>query len=104
MTIEQYFYRHIRGGVVYVHSFSTLELDGGERSTSGPGGFIPEEKSRQPLNKRPSRPQSRFGPCGEEINILSLPGFEPGPCSPQPSRHTDCAIPAPGIKRQPTKY
>ena len=62
------------------------------------------KKYRHPLNKRPGRPQRRFGPCGEEMTLLSLPGFEPGPCSPQHCRHTDCAIPTPGIKWQPTTY
>jgi len=45
VTIEQYLCGHIRGGTVYLHSFSTFELDGGERSTSGPGHFIPRGKN-----------------------------------------------------------
>jgi len=44
VNIEQYLCRHIRGGEVYLHSFSTLELDGCEGSTWGPGRFIPGGK------------------------------------------------------------
>jgi hypothetical protein len=33
--------------------------------------------SRYPLDRRPARPQSRSGHCGEEKNLLSLPGIVP---------------------------
>jgi len=31
-----------------------------------------------PVNRRLGGPHSRSGPFGEETNLLSLPGFEPG--------------------------
>jgi hypothetical protein len=40
---------------------------------------------RYPLDRRLGRPQSWFGHCGVETNVLSLPGIEPRPCNPYPS-------------------
>jgi hypothetical protein len=41
-------------------------------------------RPQHPLNRRLGVPQNRSGHCGEEKHLLSLPGIEPRPSSPQP--------------------
>ena len=43
-----------------------------------------------PPNTKLGSPQTWSGQCGEEKNLLHLPGTEP--CSLQPSHYTDCAL------------
>jgi hypothetical protein len=42
-----------------------------------PGCFISEKSPWYPLDRRLGGPQSRSGRCGEEKNLLPLPGIEP---------------------------
>jgi hypothetical protein len=60
-------------------SGGTSALGGGEWSASRPGRF-----PRYPLDRRLGGPQSRSGRCGEEKNLLPLPGIELRPPSPLP--------------------
>jgi hypothetical protein len=48
--------------------------NGGERSASGP--FLFGKSPQYPLYKKLGGPQSRFGKCGMENNILPLPAIE----------------------------
>jgi len=54
--------RHTEGAEVQLHSFSTTALDRGERQTSNPGHFTPEENSGHTPNRRLGGPQSRYVP------------------------------------------
>jgi hypothetical protein len=56
------------GGVdVYIHTWSTSALAGGELSGSRPGRFTRREKSpRYPLHRRLGGPQNRSGRFGGE--------------------------------------
>jgi hypothetical protein len=58
---------------VLLHSLLTLALDGGERSASHSGHFIPGEKA--PSTHRKS--QSQSGHIGKKKNSLTLLGIEP---------------------------
>jgi hypothetical protein len=62
------------GVKVYLHTFLTSSLDGGEWSVSRPGRFTPgETATRYSLG----RSQSRYGRNGEEKNSRLLPEIEP---------------------------
>jgi hypothetical protein len=70
-----------QGGVeIWLHSFITLAEDGGEWRWGVSLTLWPiysRGKSTQyPLNRGLCRLQSQSGCCGEEKNILPLPGFE----------------------------
>jgi hypothetical protein len=56
--------------------FLTSVLGVGEWSASRPGRFTPGEEPQYPLDRRLGGPQSRSGRCGEEKNLLPLPGIE----------------------------
>jgi hypothetical protein len=64
------------GGVeVYLHSFLTEILDGGDLSASRPGRFTPMVKSPwYPLDRRLGGPQSRSGRGDEKKKIPSATG------------------------------
>jgi hypothetical protein len=51
---------------IWLHASLTSALDGSEWSSSRPGHFILWLE-----------PQSRYGWCSEERNLLALPGIEP---------------------------
>jgi hypothetical protein len=54
--------RHTEGAEVQLHSFSTTALDRGERQTSNPGHFTPEENFGHTHNRRLGGPQGRYVP------------------------------------------
>jgi len=59
-----------RGVEIELHSFLTLELDGGEWSASHPSRFIAGKEVQFTLERKLS------GLSGENNNCLSLTGFE----------------------------
>jgi hypothetical protein len=69
---------HIGATEVQLRPFVTLALDRGKWSASCPDRFTPGERATPyPLNMRLGGPQNRSRRFGEEINLLSLRGFEP---------------------------
>jgi hypothetical protein len=74
----------VYGGVdVYIHTFLTLALAGGEWSASCPGRFTPWERApHYPLDRRLGGPQSRSGGRGEEKILYPTGSQTP---TPQPS-------------------
>jgi hypothetical protein len=56
-----------------VPPFLTPAVGGGVWSASRPGRFIPEKSPLYPLDGKQGGP----GHCGEEKNLLPLPGIEP---------------------------
>jgi len=66
--------RPIGGVEVYLYSFLTTALDGGEGSASHPGRCLPPGKTRYPLYRRLGGPQ---GWSGQVRKISSPPGFDP---------------------------
>jgi hypothetical protein len=74
--------RHKGRVQVWIHSFLTLVLDGGEWLTSRPGRFTLGEERRHPLNTRLAGPRSGPDVFGVEKNVLHLPGFEPRTIQP----------------------
>jgi hypothetical protein len=73
-----------RGVDVYIHTFLTSVLDGGEWSASRPGRYTPGESPGCPLDKRLGGPQSRTGRRGVE-KILDPTGTRtPTPPSSSP--------------------
>jgi hypothetical protein len=70
---------------LYLHTFLTSAVDGGEWSASRPGHFIPRGKNpRYPLDRMLGGSQSPSGRNGgrEKIPSLPLPGIEPRSSSP----------------------
>jgi hypothetical protein len=64
----------------------TTALEGGERSASRPGRFLPPGKTRYPLYRRLVGPQGRSG----QVRKISLPpGFDPRTVQPVTSRYID---------------
>ena len=66
----------------------TTALEGGEGSTSRPGGLLPPGKTRYPLYRRLGGPQSR---SGQVRKISPPPGFYPRTVHPVASRYADYA-------------
>jgi hypothetical protein len=64
----------------------TVEWVASRPGRSNPQGF----SSGYATDKRPCGPKSLSGRCGEEKNLLSLPGIKPQP--PQPRHYSDWTI------------
>jgi len=74
------------GGVeVWLYSFLTTALEGGEWSASRPGRSLPPGKTRYPLYRRLGGPQGRSGQVRE---ISHPPGFDPRTVQLVASRYT----------------
>jgi hypothetical protein len=58
------------GVQLYLCSFLTSTLDGGEWLTSRSGRFTPEKERQDPLRGRLDRPQGRSGLFGEEKSLI----------------------------------
>jgi hypothetical protein len=71
-------HKQVEGTEVWLHSYSTSALDGGERLTSRPDRFTPSKNTLFPLNGRGwgSESHRRYGRCEKEKNLLHVPGFE----------------------------
>jgi hypothetical protein len=69
--------RLIEGAEAQLLSFLTLALGGCQRSTSHADRLTPGKEDRHLVNRRVGGPQNLSGRLWEEINLLSLPGFEP---------------------------
>jgi len=63
-------------------------IEGGEKSASRPGRFLPTEKTQYPLYRRLGGPQGR---SGQVRNTSPPPGFDPRTVQPVASRYTDYA-------------
>jgi hypothetical protein len=67
----------------WAQPFLKSALDGGELSASRPARFNPGKTApRCRLDRRLGGPQSRYGHCGVEKNLLPLPEIEPPPSRP----------------------
>lgn len=66
------------GGEVELQSLLTLAMDEGKWLASRPFRFIRGKIPRYTMNKwKTSGPQSRYGPFGQDRNILSLSQIKP---------------------------
>jgi hypothetical protein len=84
-----------RGVEVQFHSVLILALDGGERSTTSTGHFIPGKEPQYPLNRWLGGPHSRCGRFfGEQKIRFPLPGIKLHTVHPVASRYTEWAISA----------
>jgi len=70
-------WRHVGGVEVYIHSFLTTAVGGGEWSTSFPCCCTPVKEPQYPLNRRLDGAHSWSGHFGDEKNLLPLLGFKP---------------------------
>ena len=80
--------RPTEGVQVWLYSFLTTALEGGEGSASRPGRSLLPGKTRYPLYRRLGGPQGRFG---QVRKISPPPGFDPRTVQPVTSRYTDYA-------------
>jgi hypothetical protein len=76
----------IVGVEVELYPFMNMALEGGERSASRPGRFLPPGKTRYPLYRRLGEPQ---GWSGQVRKILPPPGFDLRTIQPVASHYTD---------------
>ena len=77
-----------RGVEVYLYSFMTKALEGGEGSASRPGRSLPPGKTRYQLYRRLGGPQGRSGQVRKISHTL---GFDPQTVQPVASRYIDYA-------------
>ena len=78
---------------VWLYSFMTTALEGGEGSASLPGRSLHPGRTRDPLYRRLDGPQGR---SGQVRKISPPPGFDPRTVQPVASHYTYWAIP--GVK------
>lgn len=68
--------QHVRGVVVWLHSFLTSTVDGDECSTLRSDRYTSGRDSWYPSNRELVGPQDLSVLCGDDENILFLPAFE----------------------------
>ena len=76
------------GVEVYLYSFTTTALEGGEGSAYAPAALYPRERPGAHCTEGWVGPQ---GQIGQVRKISTPPGFDPGNVQPVASRYTDYA-------------